>query len=179
MKKVLFIAVVYLALVSIIAGPVISDKASPKLALTFTNVSDETNISLNNFAIASQNLLDKASPILTKYFDKSSPQLFGLDKSSPKLMKEWDSASPKLADYSKGWIDLAKNITQGTFTADIAGVESTSVGQITISSDSDTTSITSTLNLDEDITQTVTLTYDKSSGEVAIICRGAYCVHTR
>ena len=184
MKKVLFIAVVSLTLVSIIAVPVIADKASPKLSLSFTNasdnpVSDETNIMLNEFVVVSQKLLDKASPTLAKVVDKSSPQLFGLDKSSPKLMKEWDSASPKLADYSKGWIDFAKTISEGSFTASFAGVDVSTTGTIQIFSDGSTTSITSRIDLCEGMDQSITFTYDDSSGEVAIICRGAYCVNTR
>ena len=184
MKKMLFIAITSLVFISIVTIPVLADKASPKLALDFTDDSDnsvdeETNIILNNFVLASQKLLDKASPILSKYFDKSSPNLFGLDKSSPKLMKEWDSASPKLADYSKGWIDLAKNISVGSFSADFAGVDVSKPGTIQILSDGSTTSITSTLNLGEDMDQTIKFTYDENSGEVAVICRGAYCVHTR
>lgn len=178
MKKVLFIAIISLIFVPIIAIPVLADKASPKLALAFiddasdSTVGDEMNIILNNFAATSQKLLDKASPILAKLIDKSSPKLFGLDKSSPKLMKEWDSASPKLADYSKGWIDLAKNMEEGTYTADIAGTESTAAGQIKISSDSNKTAIISTLNLDGEIIQTITMTFDKGNGDCTISISG-------
>ena len=197
MKKVLFITIISLVIASISAFPVLADKASPKLSLAFTDasdkpVNDETNSMLNNFVLASQELLDKASPILTKLVDKSSPQLFRLDKSSPQLMKEYEKACPILMGYSEGWVNLAKNIDGGSYTADIAGVDTTSVGQITISSDNSMTVITSIINLSQDMNQTIVMTYDKNNGDWciecngdfggaggAIGCRGAYCVHTR
>lgn len=173
MKKLLFIAVISLVFVAIIAFPVLADKTSPILSLVFTDdsdnqVDDETNILLNDFVATSQKLLDKTSPILAKLIDKSSPQLFRLDKASPQLMKAYDKASPKLMGYVEEWISLAKTIEGGTYTADIAGTEGTAACEITISSDGVITTIISTLNLDKDNTQTITMTYDISNDDGSI-----------
>jgi type VI protein secretion system component Hcp len=177
MKKVLLIAIITLVMVSVITVPAVADKASPKLLLTFTDDSDqpvdnETNIMLNEFTVITQKLLDKATPVLMKMIDKSSPQLLRMDKSTPKLMKAYDKATPILMGFSEDWIRLAQNIEEGAYSSEIARLNDSAAGTIEISSDDSTVRITGTLKTDDDMYQTITMTYEKIKDEWFMIIGG-------
>jgi hypothetical protein len=145
-------------------------KVGTSLNLTFDSATDgepvdpTMNNLLNNFIVVSQDYLDKASPVLMKALDKSSPTIYEIDKSSPQLFKALDRASPKLMDIQKKWIDLAKQIDEDTYTANVGSAQNPYMGQITITSDSGIVVIHSEITWvtsdGENASQNITMTGD-------------------
>jgi hypothetical protein len=179
MKKWLICLLSLLGLITVLVATTSAsdakDVSSPKLLLNFTSVTDAAPPEevLNSFVIVSQDILDKASPILYKALDKSSPKLYEMDKSSPELFKTLDKASPKLLDDHKKWIELASSIPKGpSYSASVTSAQNTNIGQITITSDSSKITLTSQISWvtanGENISQKVTMIGDLSSKVVIL-----------